>query len=80
MESEAQPVRLPVPTRLTRLAQRVPRRRYRRTEGIPRATGLHRRALIHTGSDLWFINRPGQPPTLVATVAQGPWWARKGRG
>jgi len=50
---------------LIRSARRVPPPRYRRTQGIPRAMGPHRRALRRMGIDVWLVNRPGRAPTLV---------------
>jgi len=64
-------LRLPVPTRLPRLAQADPHPRYRRTEGVPRATGLHRRALRTFLADLWIVTRPGGKPFLMADMIKG---------
>jgi hypothetical protein len=62
---------------VNRLVRRAPPVRYRRTEGVPRLLGLHRRALRRTGSDDWVIYRAGQPLSLVAAIGQGPWWAHR---
>ena len=80
MEDGEQPVRLPMPARVTRLARRVPHPRYRRTEGIPRATDLRCPALRSLGLDMWLVTEPGERPGHLVLVPAYPWWAQAGRG
>ena len=65
---------------VTSAARRAPHPHYRRTEGIPRATGLHRRAFRRMGIDVWDVLRPGQGWERVVALNVGPWWARRERG